>query len=358
MAGRLLDPLADARGVDEAPGAAAELDQLVDRVDGGAGDVVDDDPLLPGQPVEQRGLADVRLADDRDPARAADLGVALGRRLGQRGEDGVEHVARAAAVQRGDRRTARPARGSTGRRPRPRCAGRRPCWRRARPACRTARRILTTASSASVMPTVASTTNSTASASATAISAWARDPLGQAAGVGVPAAGVDDGEGAAVPVGVVGDPVAGHAGDVLDDRLAAADDPVDQRRLADVGPADDGEDRHRAGGSAVRGLGVVRRGASARSWCSLVGDPGGGVGSRPSLAGSGPGRSRPVVARAWSRWASMCSRSNNEACSTCSRVRGHGVGVDWHGVAEDHVDRSPPSAAASCCRRRARGCRA
>jgi hypothetical protein len=35
------------------------------------------------------------------------------------------------------------------------------------------RRILTTASSASVMPTVASTTNNTASASPTAISAWA-----------------------------------------------------------------------------------------------------------------------------------------------------------------------------------------
>ena len=37
-----------------------------------------------------------------------------------------------------------------------------------------ARRIFTTASSASVMPTVASTTKSTASASVTAISAWAR----------------------------------------------------------------------------------------------------------------------------------------------------------------------------------------
>ena len=42
----LLDPLADAGGVDEPPGPAAQLDQLVDRVDGGARDVVDDDPLL------------------------------------------------------------------------------------------------------------------------------------------------------------------------------------------------------------------------------------------------------------------------------------------------------------------------
>ena len=92
----------------------------------------------------------------------------------------------------------------------------------------------TTASSASVIPTVASTTNITASATETAISACAAIALGQPAGVGVPAAGVDDGEGAAVPVRVVGDPVAGHAGDVLHDRLAAADDPVHQRRLADV----------------------------------------------------------------------------------------------------------------------------
>ena len=43
-------------GVDEAPGAAAELDQLVDRVDGGAGDVVDDDPLLPASLLSSEDL--------------------------------------------------------------------------------------------------------------------------------------------------------------------------------------------------------------------------------------------------------------------------------------------------------------
>ena len=109
------------------------------------------------------------------------------------------------------------------------------------------------------------------------------DPLGQAAGVGVPAAGVDDGEGAAVPGGVVGDPVAGHAGDVLDDRLAAADDPVDQRRLADVGAADDGQDRDRAG------VGVVGdRARSVMLMCSLLGARGRGrvdSGDRPGQLG-------------------------------------------------------------------------
>ena len=64
----------------------------------------------------------------------------------------------------------------------------------------------------SVIPTAASTTNSTASARSTAISACARDALGEPARVGVPAAGVDDRERAAVPVGVVGHPVAGDPG--------------------------------------------------------------------------------------------------------------------------------------------------
>ncbi len=65
-------------------------------------------------------------------------------------------------------------------------------------------------------------------------------------GVRLPAAGVQDGEPLPVPQPVVGDPIAGDAGDVLHDRLAAADDPIDQGRLADVGPADDGDHRRRA----------------------------------------------------------------------------------------------------------------
>ena len=101
------------------------------------------------------------------------------------------------------------------------------------------------------------------------------DALGQPARVGVPAAGVDDGEGAAVPDGVVGDAVAGDAGDVLDHGLAAADDPVDQRRLAHVGAADDGQDR-------ARGC----------RWCSV-----GGAHALffSRLGPSGPGKVMPVV---------------------------------------------------------------
>ena len=52
-------------------------------------------------------------------------------------------------------------------------------------------------------------------------------------------------------VGVVGDPVPGDAGSVLDDGLAAAQDAVDQSRLADVGTADHGEYRGRATGAVI-----------------------------------------------------------------------------------------------------------
>ena len=44
------------------------------------------------------------------------------------------------------------------------------------------------------------------------------------------------------PVGVDDLAVAGDARPLLDDRLPAADDAVDERRLAHVGAADDGDD--------------------------------------------------------------------------------------------------------------------
>ena len=66
---------------------------------------------------------------------------------------------------------------------------------------------------------------------------------GQALRLGQPAAGVHQGELPAAPVGVVGHPVPGNTRHVLHDRLARAEDPVDQRGLADVGTADHGEHR-------------------------------------------------------------------------------------------------------------------
>src|SRR6185369_4845402 len=54
----------------------------------------------------------------------------------------------------------------------------------------------------------------------------------------LPATGVDDREPAPGPFGVIGDPVPGHPGRVLDHCLAAAEEPVDQGRLADIRPPD------------------------------------------------------------------------------------------------------------------------
>ena len=58
-------------------------------------------------------------------------------------------------------------------------------------------------------------------------------------GLELQAAGVDHGEGAAGPLRGAVHAVAGGAGDIGDDRDALADEPVEERALADVGAADD-----------------------------------------------------------------------------------------------------------------------
>ena len=63
-----------------------------------------------------------------------------------------------------------------------------------------------------------------------------------AARVDLPPAGVDEGEPASDPLGVVRDAVTRHTRHVLDDGLTAPQDAVDERRLADVGTTDDGDD--------------------------------------------------------------------------------------------------------------------
>ena len=60
-----------------------------------------------------------------------------------------------------------------------------------------------------------------------------------------PAARVDHPERHAEPLGLELLAVAGDAGPVLDDRRLLAEDAVEQRALADVGPADDHDDRQR-----------------------------------------------------------------------------------------------------------------
>ena len=70
--------------------------------------------------------------------------------------------------------------------------------------------------------------------------------LDRVVGIDLEPARVDQHEPAAVPFRVAVQPVPGRPGAVLDDRRARADDAVEQRALADVRPADDGDERDRA----------------------------------------------------------------------------------------------------------------
>ncbi len=240
-----VDALADARRVDELPGDTAEFDQFVDRVAGGAGDLVDDDALLAGHLVQQRGLADVRAADQRDPAGAADRGAeGLLGRLRQRLQDGVQHVAGAAPVQRGDgvrlTEPERPQVGGVG---------------------LTAETVHLVGGQHDGLAGLAQQSyDGLVGVGGADLGVDDEDDrvggldrvLGLRGHGGVdpedvllPAAGVDDLEPAPGPLGLVGHTVTRDAGLVLHDGLAAADDAVDESRLADVRPAHDGEDGQR-----------------------------------------------------------------------------------------------------------------
>ncbi|MEJ7697751.1 MAG: hypothetical protein WKF78_14315 [Candidatus Limnocylindrales bacterium] len=67
--------------------------------------------------------------------------------------------------------------------------------------------------------------------------------LDRIVGIRLQAARVHDDEPAAVPLRVTVQAVTGRPGTVLHDRLARAEDPVEERALADVRPTDDGDDR-------------------------------------------------------------------------------------------------------------------
>ena len=91
---------ADAGGVDKDVFAVFILKAGVDAVARRTGDVADDDALFAEDEVHERGLADVRLADDGDAGVVrVRVGGVLGRKMLQAG---VEQVARAVTVHGGD----------------------------------------------------------------------------------------------------------------------------------------------------------------------------------------------------------------------------------------------------------------
>ena len=96
----LLATSTQARGIDENERRIAALQHRVDRVTRRSRNLGDDDPLAADEPVQERRLADVRTAEDRNPDRLGpdrDLG-----RAGQAPDDLVEQVAGAVAVEAGE----------------------------------------------------------------------------------------------------------------------------------------------------------------------------------------------------------------------------------------------------------------
>ena len=53
VSGNLLDPAADSSGIDEPIDLATDLNELIDGIHRGPGHLIDDDPLLSGDLVEQ-----------------------------------------------------------------------------------------------------------------------------------------------------------------------------------------------------------------------------------------------------------------------------------------------------------------
>ena len=79
--------------------------------------------------------------------------------------------------------------------------------------------------------------------------------LDRIVGVELETAGVDDDEPPAVPLGVAVQTVTRRPRAVLDDGRSLAEEPVEQRALADIRSADDGDDRDPASSSARHGSG-------------------------------------------------------------------------------------------------------
>jgi len=253
----LLDPLADgrlpadARGVGEDDRAALVREGAVDGISGGARHRADDDPILPEQGVDQRRLADVGAPDDGDAHGAVGIlggGVDRRHRLLQLGELGRHRLAQGLEsfiVLGGDSKgLAQAQRVELGHH---RLGG------------AVAVDLVDHQQHRALGFTQELGDLEVAGGEASAGVAHEEDDLallyrglgleahvvGERIFLGVrhEAAGVHHGDLAPLELGVGIVAVPGHPGHVLDDGLPALHQPVEQRRLPHVGPADDGDER-------------------------------------------------------------------------------------------------------------------
>jgi len=268
----------DSGGVDETEVVRAAGDDLVHSVAGGAGDGRDDGARAAGEGVEQGGLADVGTADDGDAGLVLDecavgaeaagwfdginppfarsgegWGTRFRGRGGEGGEDGVEEVADAGAVFGGDGEDVAEAE---------------------------AAEVFGGGSEGGGVDLVDGEEDGLATAQEEAGEGdVGRGELGAAvddhdddggfgeggAGlekdfggeqrgvVGDDAAGVDQARVGGLPLDEAVDAVAGDAGLVANDGAARAGEAIEERGLADVGAAADGDEWERAGGGGVGG---------------------------------------------------------------------------------------------------------
>ena len=248
----LLAAPAQARGIDQRVLPVADFERHFDRIARGARLVEGDDPFLPHQRIHQRGLADVRPPDDRH-ARAGILAVDRLAFLRKRLEHRFDEVLDALAVRSGDRNRKSPSPS---------------CWKSADAesgcmpsalltAIQTRRSIFLSCSaivrSAATMPLFASSTQTTRVGLRDGLLGLARHlEVDALLRVRLQTAGIDHQERpvAEPPFAVVA--VARHPRRIHDDRVAALGEAVEQRRLADVGPADDDDDGFHCGANAYR----------------------------------------------------------------------------------------------------------
>ena len=236
---------ADAGRVDQHHRQAVEAEHRVHRVPGRSGDVADQGALVAEQLVEQRGLPDVGAAHDREPGDAL-LVRALDRRLGKGLEQAVEKVVDPDAMLGGDEQHLLEAE-----------------LEDLVPEVLLARDVGLVGGHDHGPPGAPQELGDVAVDRGQALAdveqeddrarLFDRDPgLGFDVGLaelplGRPAVQlqpgrVDDRELMAKPLADAVEAVAGKARGGVDDRLPPADQAVEERGLANVGPADDGDD--------------------------------------------------------------------------------------------------------------------